>query len=83
MNTFRINTNYFGLMLLVEKILLLNMLKIIVLVLATVAIVNVAGHGSMHDPVNRQSRWRYDDTAPKNYDDTGVHCGSYFVCNFV
>ncbi|SPP83985.1 uncharacterized protein LOC117586174 [Drosophila guanche] len=33
------------------------------------------GHGMMLDPVGRSSRWRYDSSAPKNYDDNGLYCG--------
>ena len=55
------------------------MLKFVVLTLALVAISNVAGHGSMHDPVARQTRWRYDSSATPNYDDVGVYCGGFNV----
>uniref|UniRef100_A0A336M0X4 CSON009773 protein n=1 Tax=Culicoides sonorensis TaxID=179676 RepID=A0A336M0X4_CULSO len=29
------------------------------------------------DPVNRSSRWRYDQRAPINYDDNGINCGGF------
>uniref|UniRef100_A0A336KRD7 CSON009774 protein n=1 Tax=Culicoides sonorensis TaxID=179676 RepID=A0A336KRD7_CULSO len=31
------------------------------------------------DPVNRASRWRYDENAPKNYDDAALWCGGYWT----
>ncbi|XP_055372759.1 uncharacterized protein LOC129606448 [Condylostylus longicornis] len=34
------------------------------------------GHGMLLDPVGRSSRWREDRSAPANYDDSGVNCGS-------
>ena len=55
------------------------MLKFVVLTLALVAISNVAGHGTVHEPVARQTRWRYDSSAPADYDDVGVYCGGYNV----
>lgn len=41
------------------------------------------GHGMMLDPVMRTSRWRFNKTAPINYNDNGVWCGGYQVrlCN--
>lgn len=42
---------------------------------ATFCVVNVFGHGMLMDPVGRGSRWRYDKTAPKNYDDNANFCG--------
>ncbi|KAM8706034.1 hypothetical protein ACLKA7_010340 [Drosophila subpalustris] len=35
----------------------------------------IDGHGMMLSPAGRSSRWRYDSTAPKNYDDNGLYCG--------
>ncbi|XP_055851257.1 uncharacterized protein LOC129915641 [Episyrphus balteatus] len=39
----------------------------------------IYGHGMMLDPVSRSSRWRYDKTAPINYDDNGLFCGGFGV----
>ncbi|XP_068152539.1 uncharacterized protein [Drosophila tropicalis] len=36
------------------------------------------GHGRMMSPVGRSSRWRYDSSAPTNYDDTGLYCGGFW-----
>ncbi|XP_055904759.1 uncharacterized protein LOC129940438 [Eupeodes corollae] len=35
----------------------------------------VIGHGMLLDPVSRSSRWRYDESAPKNYEDYMLNCG--------
>ncbi|XP_067621799.1 uncharacterized protein [Eurosta solidaginis] len=35
----------------------------------------VRGHGMMLDPPGRSSRWRFNASAPKNYDDNGLNCG--------
>ncbi|KAH8330908.1 hypothetical protein KR067_008844 [Drosophila pandora] len=35
-------------------------------------------HGMMLSPVSRSSRWRYDSSAPTNYDDNGVYCGGFW-----
>ncbi|XP_077291800.1 uncharacterized protein LOC143915185 [Arctopsyche grandis] len=37
----------------------------------------VNGHGMVMDPVNRASRWRVDSSAPVNYDDNQLYCGSF------
>lgn len=37
------------------------------------------GHGIMVDPVARNSLWRIDGSAPKNYDDTELFCGGIGV----
>ncbi|KAF2895498.1 hypothetical protein ILUMI_10677, partial [Ignelater luminosus] len=37
----------------------------------------VSGHGMMLDPPNRSSLWRYDPTAPINYNDNEVFCGGF------
>lgn len=52
------------------------MFKLIV-VAACVAI--VAGHGTVHEPPARQTRWRYDSSAIPNYADTSLNCGGYSV----
>lgn len=52
------------------------MLKIAI-VATLVAI--VMGHGTVHDPAARQTRWRYDSTAPPNTNDAALNCGNYNV----
>lgn len=39
-----------------------------------------SGHGMMLSPPGRSSRWRYDNTAPTNYNDNANYCGGYGVC---
>lgn len=39
----------------------------------------VVGHGMVHDPVNRATRWRYDRRAPADYDDNQLFCGGFAV----
>lgn len=40
------------------------------------AVVNyVWGHGMVLKPVNRSSRWRFNRTAPINYNDNQLFCG--------
>ncbi|XP_055906645.1 uncharacterized protein LOC129941900 [Eupeodes corollae] len=35
----------------------------------------VIGHGMLLVPVSRSSRWRYDESAPKNIEDSMLNCG--------
>merc|ERR1712062_376222 len=37
----------------------------------------VAGHGYMKDPAARNCMWRFGFKNPKNWDDTGLYCGSF------
>lgn len=39
----------------------------------------VDAHGTMIDPVSRNSLWRVDQSAPVNYDDTELFCGGIGV----
>lgn len=39
----------------------------------------VNGHGMLLEPVGRASRWRFDGTAPADYDDNQGYCGGFFV----
>lgn len=56
------------------------MVKIIVLSLALFCTIDlVFGHGMVLNPVGRLSRWRYDWTAPADYDDSGSFCGGYIT----
>lgn len=42
--------------------------------------INVAhGHGMMLSPVARGSRWRYNKSAPIDYDDNAGFCGGFGV----
>lgn len=42
-------------------------------------IFEVKSHGMLIDPVGRSSRWRFNNSAPKNYDDDQVYCGGFGV----
>lgn len=54
--------------------------KLIFTIFASVsAFEKVSGHGMMLDPPNRSSLWRYDPTAPINYNDNEVFCGGFGV----
>lgn len=35
----------------------------------------IQSHGMLLDPVSRSSRWRFNNSAPVNYDDNQLHCG--------
>merc|ERR1712168_455645 len=37
----------------------------------------IHGHGYMKDPAARNCMWRFGFKNPKNYDDTGLYCGSF------
>ncbi|XP_061399708.1 uncharacterized protein LOC133335447 [Musca vetustissima] len=37
------------------------------------------GHGMMLNPPGRSSRWRFDSTAPINYNDNANYCGGFGV----
>ncbi|KAJ3638629.1 hypothetical protein MTP99_001977 [Tenebrio molitor] len=39
----------------------------------------ISGHGMMLEPPNRSSLWRFDPTAPPNYDDNQNFCGGVAV----
>ncbi|XP_063708828.1 uncharacterized protein LOC134837387 [Culicoides brevitarsis] len=53
------------------------MFKVILCLTTVVALVH--SHGMLMDPVNRASRWRYDSSAPINYDDSELWCGGLTV----
>ena len=60
-----------------NSIFVICCLLIGVVVITTIDVVN--GHGMLLEPVGRASRWRFDSSAPANYDDNGVNCGGYGV----
>lgn len=56
--------------------------RYIVAALAIIALYEfqaVQGHGMMLKPVSRSSRWRYDSSAPTNYNDNELFCGGATV----
>lgn len=40
-------------------------------------IFEISGHGMVIKPPGRGTRWRYDKTAPIDYDDNGSNCGGF------
>lgn len=53
---------------------------IIFIALALVNIFDgVTGHGMLMDPVNRASRWRVDQSTPRDYNDMEGFCGGFNV----
>lgn len=55
------------------------MLLSLLLVAVVVQLQHVDAHGMVLDPVCRQSRWRYNRTAPADYNDNQVFCGGFWV----
>lgn len=54
--------------------------KIIFFILLTAwSTSGIEGHGMVIDPVNRASRWRFNLSAPTNYEDSGLWCGGFQV----
>lgn len=37
----------------------------------------ITGHGRLLEPVGRSSRWRFDNSAIKNHDDSALYCGGF------
>lgn len=54
------------------------MFKLIIISLVTI-IGCIAAHGTVYDPVDRQTRWRYNSSAPVDNDDVGLNCGGSTV----
>lgn len=55
------------------------MICVAVVVVCMLLTEKVVGHGMVHDPVNRATRWRYDRSAPADYDDNQLFCGGFAV----
>ncbi|XP_017104157.2 uncharacterized protein [Drosophila bipectinata] len=53
--------------------------SILIVAISTFSLLGeLEAHGMMLSPVGRSSRWRYDSSAPKNYDDSGLYCGGFW-----
>lgn len=53
---------------------------ILIAVLSGVVLIgHVFGHGTVIDPVSRSTRWRYNSSAPPNWNDNELYCGGYGV----
>ncbi|EDV95058.1 uncharacterized protein LOC6567559 [Drosophila grimshawi] len=57
---------------------MINIATLGVVLLLCCLIGQIYGHGMMLSPVGRSSRWRYDSSAPTNYDDNGLYCGGFW-----
>lgn len=58
------------------------MVPLVVAIVAAIILTLVdwtAAHGMMLSPPGRSSRWRYNKTAPVNYDDNANYCGGFSV----
>lgn len=56
-------------------------MKIASALLSLFLVAKVSGHGMMLEPPNRSSLWRFDPTAPPNYNDNQNYCGGAAVSN--
>lgn len=54
-------------------------LVLISILSASILFDQVSGHGYVLNPVGRASRWRFNSSAPINWDDDQVYCGSFGV----
>lgn len=53
----------------------LRLIVIIGALLCVLTVNYVWGHGMVLKPVNRSSRWRFNTSAPINYNDNQLFCG--------
>lgn len=54
------------------------------MLLAVCSVIALAySHGMLLDPVARGSRWRYDTSAPSNFEDNELFCGGFTVSVFL
>lgn len=56
----------------------MNLNAISILLTTLIIIQKVHGHGMMLEPVGRASRWRFNHSAPPNYDDSQLYCGGLY-----
>lgn len=69
------------------KVIFQNLIKMAKFLLALLAVSSVIAlaysHGMLLEPVARSSRWRYDTTAPNNFEDNELFCGGFTVSGFL
>lgn len=59
------------------------MLKLIFLLIGVIGCLEyVFGHGMVLNPASRSSRWRFNSSAPVNWDDNQLYCGGFGVRKF-
>lgn len=65
---------------LVDKVFSYMMLKLIILLIVAAGYIEqVLSHGMVLNPASRSSRWRYNSSAPVNWDDNQLYCGGFGV----
>lgn len=50
-----------------------------VALLLAIGLQQIDAHGMMLNPPSRSSRWRYDSSAPQNWNDNELFCGGLYV----
>lgn len=50
-----------------------------VTLLLAIGLQQIDAHGMMLNPPSRSSRWRYDGSAPQNWNDNELFCGGLYV----
>ena len=54
----------------------------LLVVMMTMTLRSVSGHGRLVEPPSRSSMWRYGFNTPHNYDDNALNCGGLNVGTF-
>jgi hypothetical protein len=62
-----------------QKMLLIALESVIILILHIISSHPTEAHGTLLDPISRNSLWRVDFKAPKNYNDIEMFCGGIGV----
>ena len=54
-------------------------MMVMTVVMMTMTLRSVSGHGRLVEPPSRSSMWRYGFNTPHNYDDNAINCGGLYV----
>ena len=54
-------------------------MMVMTVVMMTMTLRSVRGHGRLVEPPSRSSMWRYGFNTPHNYDDNAINCGGLYV----
>lgn len=57
-------------------------MMVMTVVMMTMTLRSVRGHGRLVEPPSRSSMWRYGFNTPHNYDDNALNCGGLNVGTF-
>ena len=57
-------------------------MMVMTVVMMTMTLRSVSGHGRLVEPPSRSSMWRYGFNTPHNYDDNALNCGGLNVGTF-